>query len=87
MDEFKDKVKELRRRRGWTQEDLARAVDVTLPTAQRWERGGFSTLSPGAWRTGKPLSRGQVSMLRRIEVTIKATTRTPNLVLKQPLKV
>ena len=39
MDEFKDKVRELRRRRGWTQEDLARAVDVTLPTVQRWERG------------------------------------------------
>jgi len=39
MSEFANKVRELRSRRGWTQEDLARAVDVALPTVQRWERG------------------------------------------------
>lgn len=38
MQEFKEKVKALREKRGWSQEDLARAIDVSLSTIQRWER-------------------------------------------------
>ncbi len=38
-------VKELRRRMGWSQEDLAREVGVSLSTVQRWEsKGGNPTL-------------------------------------------
>ena len=37
---LREKVKELRRKRGWAQEDLAREISVSLSTVQRWERQG-----------------------------------------------
>jgi len=37
---LKERVKELRRKRGWAQEDLAREIGVSLSTVQRWERQG-----------------------------------------------
>lgn len=41
MGHLKEKVKELRRKMSWTQEDLAREIGVSLSTVQRWEsRGG-----------------------------------------------
>jgi transcriptional regulator with XRE-family HTH domain len=44
MRELKEKVKELRRKKGWVQEDLAREVGVSLSTVQRWEsKGGNPT--------------------------------------------
>ena len=33
-------VKELRRKISWAQEDLARQIDVSLSTVQRWESKG-----------------------------------------------
>ena len=43
MSELKEKVKELRLKMGWVQEDLAREIGVSLSTVQRWEaRGGES---------------------------------------------
>ena len=38
MEQFKEKVKALREKRGWSQEDLAREIDVSLSTVQRWEK-------------------------------------------------
>ena len=38
--ELQEKVKELRRKKGWVQEDLAREIDVSLSTVQRWELKG-----------------------------------------------
>lgn len=38
MKQFKEKVKTLREKRGWSQEDLAREIDVSLSTVQRWEK-------------------------------------------------
>ena len=38
MGQFKEKVKALREKRGWSQEDLAREIDVSLSTIQRWEK-------------------------------------------------
>ena len=35
--ELPEKVKELRRKKGWVQEDLAREIGVSLSTVQRWE--------------------------------------------------
>jgi len=35
---LEEKLKELRKRRGWSQEDLAHEVGVSLSTIQRWER-------------------------------------------------
>jgi DNA-binding transcriptional regulator YiaG len=40
MDQLKEKVKEIRRKKGWTQEDLARKLEVSLSTVQRWEKQG-----------------------------------------------
>ncbi len=40
MEQLKEKVKALREKRGWSQEDLAREIDVSLSTIQRWEKKG-----------------------------------------------
>lgn len=40
MPSLQEKVKELRRKMGWAQEDLAREIGVSLSTAQRWEAKG-----------------------------------------------
>ena len=40
MEHLAEKVKELRRRMGWGQEDMAREIGVSLSTVQRWERQG-----------------------------------------------
>ncbi|TET25580.1 MAG: helix-turn-helix domain-containing protein [Dehalococcoidia bacterium] len=40
MKQFKEKVKKLRKKMGWVQEDLAREVGVSLSTVQRWEGRG-----------------------------------------------
>jgi len=40
MKNLSQKVKRLRRKRGWTQEDLAREIGVSLSTVQRWEKRG-----------------------------------------------
>jgi len=47
MEQLREKVKELRKKNGWTQEDLAREIGVTLSTVQRWEKqGGKPTRLP-----------------------------------------
>ncbi len=49
MKQLREKVKELRQKQGWAQEDLAREIGVSLSTVQRWERwGGKPTRLP--WR-------------------------------------
>ena len=41
---LKEKVRELRKRKEWAQEDLAREMGVSLSTVQRWgNRGGQPT--------------------------------------------
>ena len=40
MRQFKEKVKALREKKGWSQEDLAREIEVSLSTVQRWEAKG-----------------------------------------------
>jgi len=42
VERLQEKLKELRKRKGWTQEDLAHEVGVSLSTIQRWERVGVS---------------------------------------------
>ena len=47
MERLSEKVKELRKKKDWTQEDLAREIGVTLSTIQRWEKqGGKPTRLP-----------------------------------------
>jgi len=38
--DFMEKVRKLREIKGWAQEDLAREIDVSLSTVQRWELKG-----------------------------------------------
>jgi len=40
MKDLAEKVKMLRREKGWAQEDLAREICVSLSTVQRWEKQG-----------------------------------------------
>jgi len=40
MEGLSERLKELRRKKGWTQEDMAREIDVSLSTVQRWEKKG-----------------------------------------------
>jgi len=40
MKDLEEKVKALRKKRGWAQEDMAREIGVSLSTVQRWERQG-----------------------------------------------
>ena len=40
MEGLGKKVRELRQKKDWAQEDLAREIDVSLSTVQRWEKQG-----------------------------------------------
>ncbi len=40
MERLSEKLKELRTKKGWTQEDMAREIYVSLSTVQRWEKKG-----------------------------------------------
>jgi len=40
MERLKHRIKELREKMGWTQEELARQMYVCLSTIQRWEIKG-----------------------------------------------
>ena len=40
MEHLSEKLKELRRKKGLAQEDIARAIGVSLSTVQRWEKQG-----------------------------------------------
>ena len=40
MKQLNEKVRELRKRMGWAQEDLSREIGVSLSTIQRWEKKG-----------------------------------------------
>ncbi len=44
MEQFKEKIKALREKRGWSQKDLAREIDVSLSTVQRWESKGANPI-------------------------------------------
>lgn len=47
MSSFKERVKELRQKNGWTQEEMAQVIGVSLSTVQRWEKlGGRPTRLP-----------------------------------------
>ena len=40
MEKLQENIKSLRNIMGWSQEDLARKIDVSLSTVQRWEGKG-----------------------------------------------
>ena len=40
MQQLREVLRELRRKKNWAQEDVAREIGVSLSTVQRWERQG-----------------------------------------------
>ena len=40
MKSLQERVRELRKKKGWAQEDMAREMGVSLSTVQRWENKG-----------------------------------------------
>ena len=40
MENLSEKVKRLRKKKKWAQDDMAREIGVSLSTIQRWERQG-----------------------------------------------
>jgi DNA-binding transcriptional regulator YiaG len=40
MERLSEKLKELRKKKSLTQEDMAREINVSLSTVQRWEKKG-----------------------------------------------
>jgi len=40
MERLKERVKALREKKGWAQDDAAREIGVSLSTIRRWERQG-----------------------------------------------
>ena len=58
MEKLREKVKELREKRKWAQEDLARHIGVSLSTVQRWEKQG-----------GKPTRLARRELLKLFEET------------------
>ena len=45
MQRIQERLKELRRKQDWSQEDLAREIGVSLSTVQRWEKHGAKPTS------------------------------------------
>lgn len=60
MEDLQEKIKLLRNKMGWSQEDLARQIDVSLSTVQRWEGKGSNP-----WR---PTRRKLEKLFKRVNV-------------------
>ena len=58
MKDLREKVRALRERMGWAQEELAQEIGVSLSTVQRWERQG-----------GKPTRLARRELLRVFRAT------------------
>jgi len=56
VEQLNERVKALRQKMGWSQEDLAREIGVSLSTVQRWERKG-----------GKPIRLARMKLERLLQ--------------------
>ncbi|MBA7710499.1 hypothetical protein ES703_119442 [subsurface metagenome] len=61
MEQLKEKVRELRERRGWSQEDLAREINVSLSRVQRWEKKGAKPTRLARWELERPFQEAGIN--------------------------
>ncbi len=61
MEQLKEKVRELRERRGWSQEDLAREINVSLSRVQRWEKKGAKPTRLACWELERPFQEAGIN--------------------------
>ena len=66
MEALKEKVKELRERMGWAQEDLAREIGVSLSTVQRWEKRGANPTRLARRELAKLFQKAGISVERQV---------------------
>ena len=71
---FRDVLKEARRRKGLTQEQVAREIGSSLATYLRWERG----VGHPSFRYSQKLQEVFGSLLSDIEVLSTATSDKPS---------
>ena len=61
MKDLQQKVKELRVKMRWTQEELARVMDVSLSTVQRWEIKGGKPMRLARRELGKLFRKAAIN--------------------------
>jgi DNA-binding transcriptional regulator YiaG len=61
MEQLRYKVKALRNKMDWSQEDLARHIDVSLSTIQRWETKGIKPHRLARRELDKLLRKAKIS--------------------------
>lgn len=66
MEQLKERVKALRQKMGWSQEDLAREVGVSLSTVQRWETKGNKPIRLARKRLEKLLQKSNSEVVRSL---------------------
>jgi DNA-binding transcriptional regulator YiaG len=57
MEQIQEKIKELRNKMGWSRETLARQMDVSLSSVQRWELYNV--------RPSKPAQKELIKLFKR----------------------
>lgn len=66
MKVFKENIKEIRTKLGWSQEELAHEVGVSLSTVQRWEQSGTKPSRLAARELARVFERTKVSQVKKI---------------------
>lgn len=66
MEQLKERMKALRQKMGWSQEDLAREVGVSLSTVQRWETKDSKPIRLARKKLEKLLQKSSKAMVRSL---------------------
>ena len=57
MQQLQERIRELRSKMGWSREALARQIDVSLSSVQRWELYNVTPSKPSQKELGKLFKR------------------------------
>ena len=67
MEQLKERVKALRQKMGWSQEDLAREIGVSLSTVQRWETKGGKPIRLARTKLERLLQKSRTEIIRNAD--------------------